>query len=81
MKVATVSKKVVALREDSITDIVHKLLQEYADDEVDTILVAWRRKNENGGKTVTTDFYGWPSDAFGLLEFLKDRIRDVMWDI
>jgi len=66
---------------DSITDIIHRLLQEYGDKEVDTILVAWRRANKDGSKSITTEFYGWPSDAFGLLEFLKDRIRSVMWEM
>lgn len=76
-----VGENVVALREDSISDPLHRLLKEYGDEDVDTILIAWRRKNKDGSKFITTDFYGWPSDAFGLLEFLKDRIRDVMWDM
>jgi len=77
---ARVGKNVEAIYQDSITDSVHKLLQQYADDDVDTILVAWRRKNEDGSKTIHTNYHGWPSDAFGLLEFLKEIIRAEMWE-
>lgn len=76
----TQKSKVVALKEDSITDSVHKLLEEYAGEDVDTVLIAWRRCNKDSSKTLHVNYYGWPSDAFGLLEFLKDKIRDDMWE-
>lgn len=76
----TLGKNIEALRENSITDSVHKLMQEYADDDVETILVAWRRRNKDGSVTIHQNYHGWPSDAFGLLEFLKDNIRSDMWN-